>query len=364
MFIRSKKIKNNLYAYAIKNKWTKLGPRQCYSKYLGKVIVLKQENNLDFEEIFNYKINKNDPYYLVRYIIIKELTNYGFKKKNEFKYYYDDIVINLINGTIKKNKKNIVLMLNNDFLSTFTLKKLIFFNSTKDKNNVALDLAKSFIQAGIAVRQDLFIQLFNLIYRNGQTFIEKKKIIKKNKKKLSSNKIEKNDKNTKLLDKKVIIVSGTPGTGKTTLSEILAKKINAKYVDVNTIIKNNKLNNEYDDEKKCYIIDEKKLVEKLKKMIKNSKNSLVIDSHLSHYLPKDVVGLCIITKCELKELEKRLKKRKYNKQKVRDNLDCEIFEVCKIEAIENNHNIIEVFTDKTIDYNQIINKIDKLNNKI
>jgi adenylate kinase len=49
--------------------------------------------------------------------------------------------------------------------------------------------------------------------------------------------------------------------------------------------------------------------------------------------------LCIVTKCNLKELEKRLKKRGYNKAKIRENLDCEIFDVCLNEAMKKGHKI-------------------------
>jgi adenylate kinase len=343
MFIRSKKVKNNLYAYIIKNKWTKKGSRQKLSKYLGKVISLKQLNNLEFEDICKKKIDELDSYNLVRYIIIVELINYGFKRKSEFKYYFEDIVVNLINGTIKKFNKNIVLMINNDFLCTYTLKNLLFFKSDKDENGVAHELAKSFIQAGIALRQDLFISLFGKIYRHGQTFI------------INKNKIQK---------KKVIIVSGTPGTGKTTISKKLAILLSGTYIDVNKIIKEYNLSEYYDNEKKCQVVDEKKLSKKLIEIIEDKKykfKTIIIDSHMSHYLSKKYVDLCIITRCNLKELEQRLKNRGYNEQKVRDNLDCEIFEICLSEAFENKHNTIEISTDKEIDYDMLVKIVTDYN---
>ena len=86
---------------------------------------------------------------------------------------------------------------------------------------------------------------------------------------------------------------------------------------------------------------------------KNIKNGLVIDSHLSHYLPKKYVDLCIVVKCELKELERRLKKKKYSKDKVKENLDAEIFDVCLSEARENKHKILVVDTTKSINIDSI-----------
>ncbi|TKJ17359.1 kinase [Candidatus Woesearchaeota archaeon B3_Woes] len=150
----------------------------------------------------------------------------------------------------------------------------------------------------------------------------------------------------------VICISGTPCTGKTTLAKKLSKQFIYEYIDVNKLIKDNKLDEKYDRKKRCYVVDVKKLNKLLIKLVQTKKN-LVIDSHLSHYLPKKYVDLCIITKCNLKTLEKRLKKRKYNKSKIRENLDCEIFDICLNEAKENKHKVLKVDTSKKVNVKNI-----------
>ncbi|MBI2523054.1 adenylate kinase family protein [Candidatus Woesearchaeota archaeon] len=192
---------------------------------------------------------------------------------------------------------------------------------------------------------------------------------------------------------KVVIVSGTPGTGKTTLSKKLAKKLNFYYLDVNETIKKYRLSEGYDKKRKTKIVDVKKLNRALIKEIsnikknknsikgdpikifynikkpikknnktksvknnKNVKNGIIIDSHLSHYLPKKYVNLCIITKCDLKELERRLKKKNYSKQKIRENLDAEIFDICLNEAKERVHRAIVINTTKGINIGEISRK--------
>ncbi|MBI4448027.1 adenylate kinase family protein [Candidatus Woesearchaeota archaeon] len=141
----------------------------------------------------------------------------------------------------------------------------------------------------------------------------------------------------------IICVSGTPGTGKTALAKALAKKLNAKYIDVNKIIKANKLEEGFDEKRNCAIVDEEKLSNILIELIQKEKE-LIIDSHLSHFIPKKYVDLCIITKCDLKVLKKRLQKRGYNEEKIRENLDAEIFDVCLNEALELKHRIIVLDT--------------------
>ncbi len=143
----------------------------------------------------------------------------------------------------------------------------------------------------------------------------------------------------------IIIVTGTPGTGKTTLAKALAKKLKINYLDVNNVIEEYKLRESYDKKRQTYVVDENKLNKILIQKIKEYKD-LIIDSHLSHYLPKKHIDICIVTKTDIKTLKKRLEKRKYAKNKVKENLDAEIFEICHTEAQDQGHNIIIVDTTK------------------
>ncbi len=143
---------------------------------------------------------------------------------------------------------------------------------------------------------------------------------------------------------KAICITGSVGTGKTTLAKKLAKALKYKYVDVNSIIKKHKLHDSYDRKNKCFVVDTKKLNKFLIKLIKESKQQLILDSHLSHYLPKTNVSLCIVTTTEIEKLSKRLKKRKYSKDKIYENLEAEIFQVCLQEA--KRHNLLVIDTTK------------------
>lgn len=141
-----------------------------------------------------------------------------------------------------------------------------------------------------------------------------------------------------------IIVSGSVGTGKTTLAKKLAKRLNSKYLNITEFVKKNKLG-KYNKKYDSYEVDIKKLNKKLIEIIKKNKN-IVIDGHLAHFLPKKHVDLCIICKCNIKELKKRLKKREYSDKKIRENLDVEIFDAILTEAKEKKHKTIIIDTTK------------------
>ncbi|MFH0876073.1 MAG: adenylate kinase family protein [archaeon] len=153
----------------------------------------------------------------------------------------------------------------------------------------------------------------------------------------------------------ITVVTGTPGTGKTSFAKKMAITKTLKYVDVNKLISRYSLSDGYDEKRKCKIIDVKRLslviIELIKrfKLTKKSKyKGLIIDSHLSHYLPAHYVNVCYVTKCALPQLKERLEARGYNEEKVRENLDCEIFDICRVEALENGHNVKVIYTDKKI----------------
>lgn len=161
---------------------------------------------------------------------------------------------------------------------------------------------------------------------------------------------------------KTVIVTGTPCTGKTTLAKKLARRLNFLHLDITKLISRHKLSEGYDKKRKTKIVDIKKLNGVLVNIIENNKNikkykGIIIDSHLSHYLPGKYVDFCIITKCSIEELNRRLKKRNYHKDKIQENLQAEIFDVCCTEAIDNKHKVIVVDTTKSFNISYVAKQL-------
>ncbi|MAE13333.1 hypothetical protein CMO92_02100 [Candidatus Woesearchaeota archaeon] len=145
----------------------------------------------------------------------------------------------------------------------------------------------------------------------------------------------------------IIAITGTPGTGKTTLAKKIADYKGFTYVDVYDLIEEKGLCEEFDKDRDCMVVDVDKVVQEIIK-IKKEHPDLVIDSHLSHHIPKKYIDILIVTKCDLKELKKRLEKRGYSPTKVRENLDVEIFDICLQEATQEQHKVIIINTNKKI----------------
>ena len=128
-----------------------------------------------------------------------------------------------------------------------------------------------------------------------------------------------------------IIITGTPGTGKTTIARILAKKINYNLIDVKDIVNQNK--HLYTIEKGEKLVDLKKLRNLLLKELARSKNN-IIEGHLLCDLSLPFKQI-IVFRCNPRTLKKRLEKRKYKKEKIYENLLAEMLDYCLINARKN-----------------------------
>jgi len=158
---------------------------------------------------------------------------------------------------------------------------------------------------------------------------------------------------------KAILVSGCVGCGKTTIAKAIADRMDYEYLDVNKVVDSHpNVIVGYDNEMATKDVDVDKLIPVLVDIIKNAKGVLVVDSHFSHFVPKEYVKVCVVVKCSLAGLKKRLSDRKYNDLKVRENLDAEIFDVCFIEALELGHRVVLVDTTDGFDIETVVHSLE------
>ena len=129
----------------------------------------------------------------------------------------------------------------------------------------------------------------------------------------------------------IITISGTPGTGKTSVARILAKLMSCEVVAINKFVDEHKLS-EGRDETGSKIVDVPKLRREIEKHLKNFKGCIIIEGHLAHFLRAD---FCVVLRCDPLVLEKRLKKKKWRKAKIRENVQAEILDVILAEALAN-----------------------------
>lgn len=163
----------------------------------------------------------------------------------------------------------------------------------------------------------------------------------------------------------ILFISGTPGTGKTSVSEAIAKKINARVISLNSIAHSEGLTSDYDEERDTWVINEKEIIKKAFALIKKAENEgievLILESHFVDIIPKRIADYIIVLRCEPEILTQRLSKRGYNYKKVVENVQSEILGNCLNYFIEKEVKtpIFEINTSE-ISIDQLRDEIIKI----
>lgn len=130
-----------------------------------------------------------------------------------------------------------------------------------------------------------------------------------------------------------IALTGTPGTGKTTVAGLLPYKV----IDINALVRGG-LNLGIDAEKGCLDADMDALEQRLKEL--DSDEISILEGHFSHHF----ADRSIVLRLAPSELELRLEARGYSAEKIRENLEAEALDVILVEAVEYCLRVDEIDT--------------------
>lgn len=152
---------------------------------------------------------------------------------------------------------------------------------------------------------------------------------------------------------KVILITGTPGAGKTTISS----QIDLPHYNMLDLATKLECIDGYDEIRNASIIDEHKLKIELEVWLNSIQDSfIIIEGHISNIISKNYLFHCFILSPPQSIIFERLKKRGYSKDKIRENMDAHILKECYYDALENygKNNITEIIE---IDAEKIIEHI-------
>ena len=133
----------------------------------------------------------------------------------------------------------------------------------------------------------------------------------------------------------LVEITGTPGVGKSTVSEILAHRFTV--IDIHSYAEQHGLFEEYDEEAGSYNVDVEKLNDSI--MSERYESIVFLDGHLSHFIDCDII---IVLRCEPKILYQRLKDRGYDGKKVLENVQAEVLDVILGESMESGAKVFEI----------------------
>ncbi|KAJ7630737.1 AAA domain-containing protein [Roridomyces roridus] len=130
----------------------------------------------------------------------------------------------------------------------------------------------------------------------------------------------------------VIIITGTPGTGKSTHSQLLVDEspVPLKHINVGEWVKEKGWFEEFDEEWQSYTVDEDKLLDELEPVV--AAGGVILDWHTCEAFPERWADLVVVLRCDHSQLWQRLEKRNYHLKKIQENNEAEIMQVVLEEA--------------------------------
>ncbi|KAH6580267.1 hypothetical protein BASA61_009761 [Batrachochytrium salamandrivorans] len=150
-----------------------------------------------------------------------------------------------------------------------------------------------------------------------------------------------------------ILITGTPGTGKTTTCEMVAIATGLVHIEVGKLVKEKRLHDGFDESFQSYLINEDKVVDELEETM--LQGGILVDHHGCDFFPERWFDLVVILTCTNDKLYERLENRGYAEKKIQENVDCEIMQVVAEEAresyeddviVEMSSNTVEEMEDK------------------
>jgi adenylate kinase len=137
------------------------------------------------------------------------------------------------------------------------------------------------------------------------------------------------------MPKRVILITGTPCVGKTTVANLLATKLDALYINLTDLAISGSLVLGKDEQRKTVIVDEGRLKRRIRKLVKESdRHDIIIDGHYAaSVVPRELASYVFVLRRDPVELKKIMEKCGYSQRKLTENLASEILDVCLAEAM-------------------------------
>lgn len=132
-----------------------------------------------------------------------------------------------------------------------------------------------------------------------------------------------------------ILITGTPGVGKSTICKRLAHVLKLKHVEISRSIRKRHLFKEWDDANNCSIFDEKMVRQYVKPKLKEG--GFIFDFHCPHIFKryKRYIDHCVVLVIhDTSVLYERLEARGYSSDKCRLNVEAEIFQAVREDATQ------------------------------
>lgn len=132
---------------------------------------------------------------------------------------------------------------------------------------------------------------------------------------------------------KNIVVTGTPGVGKTTLSKSIARKTGKLYVALNDVVRAEHLHKGYDQKSQSYLIDSPKVHRRIKSILDEADGVIIDTGYVGRLIPRNKNTFAIVVRLDPVILSKRLRRRRWSRRKSWENMEAELIDIALADAV-------------------------------
>ncbi|MBL7167809.1 adenylate kinase family protein [Candidatus Bathyarchaeota archaeon] len=135
--------------------------------------------------------------------------------------------------------------------------------------------------------------------------------------------------------RKVILLTGVPGVGKTTIASLLSERLRGVHVNLSELALAEGLVTGYDSMRETSIVDLERTTTRLMEIVQEGQDPLIIEGHFSQDIvpPEGVSNVFVLRRAPWR-LKDELESRGYSPEKVKENVEAELLDVCLVEAVE------------------------------
>jgi adenylate kinase len=138
-----------------------------------------------------------------------------------------------------------------------------------------------------------------------------------------------------MTERRVIVITGVPGVGKSTVAGALAERLGCPVISVSELAMKEGTLLGKDGERDTDVVDLPRLKERISEAISPTEGSIIIEGHYAYdVVPSNLVSHALVLRRAPWVLKEELRVRGYTNEKIRENVEAELLDVPLVEAIE------------------------------
>ena len=138
-----------------------------------------------------------------------------------------------------------------------------------------------------------------------------------------------------MTERRVIVIAGVPGVGKSTVAGAVAERLGCPVIGVSELaVKEGALLGR-DRERDTDIVDLPRVKKIIAEVISATEGPIIVEGHFAYDVaPSDLVSHVLVLRRAPWVLKDELRDRGYSEEKTRENVEAELLDVPLVEAIE------------------------------